>query len=147
MRCIDDSVTLGHYKIIQCPFYYKDHLSRYGNTHYKYKNTDLLNGNSYTDEMVFLYWNCLQVPRVSPCFPAHFVLGSSNIELSVVFINRTTDWWGLPELSTFITACPLKYEHHNSDVTISIMAIKSQVTGPLWGESTSDWWIPLTKGQ
>ena len=21
------------------------------------------------------------------------------------------------------------------------------ITGPLWGESTSDWWIPLTKGQ
>ena len=21
------------------------------------------------------------------------------------------------------------------------------ITVPLWGESTSDWWIPLTKGQ
>ena len=24
---------------------------------------------------------------------------------------------------------------------------KLGITGPLWGESTSDWWIPLTKGQ
>ena len=24
---------------------------------------------------------------------------------------------------------------------------KSLITGSLWGESTSDWWIPLTKGQ
>ena len=61
-------------------------------------------------------------------------------------INRTTDWWGLSELPTFITTWPLIYEHHNSDVIISIMAI-TNVTGPLRGESTSDWWIPLTKGQ
>ena len=25
--------------------------------------------------------------------------------------------------------------------------IKACVTGPLWGESTGDWWIPLTNGQ
>ena len=24
---------------------------------------------------------------------------------------------------------------------------KLHITGPLWRESTSDWWIPLTKGQ
>ena len=25
--------------------------------------------------------------------------------------------------------------------------IKAHITGPMWGESTTDWWIPLTKGQ
>ena len=63
---------------------------------------------------------------------------------------------------------PKVAQHHYSDVIMSAMG--SQITGvsiicpkfvqaeinetiktprhwPLWGESTDDWWIPLTKGQ
>ena len=29
----------------------------------------------------------------------------------------------------------------------AIKSTKLHITGPLWGESTSHWWIPLTKGQ
>ena len=29
---------------------------------------------------------------------------------------------------------------------ITSLTIVSRVTGPLWGESTGDQWIPLTKG-
>ena len=34
----------------------------------------------------------------------------------------------------------------SSDLTTNEISML-HFTGPLWGESTSDWWIPLTKGQ
>ena len=42
-------------------------------------------------------------------------------------------------LSKYIPVIIMSWRHH---------CIKTfHITGPLWGESTSHWWIPLTKGQ
>ena len=64
-----------------------------------------------------------------------------------------------PEIKIIISYLFL-HEHHNISNHQQLNSLfsrlfnlatmetsKLRITGPLWGESTDDWWIPLTKGQ
>ena len=56
------------------------------------------------------YWKSPQGTRISPWILLILFLAQQILHRQcMVVINRTTDWWGLPELPTFIIALPLKY--------------------------------------
>ena len=50
-------------------------------------------------------------------------------------------------LSPYMLYYRVQYCTGEMETMMTSYGIVTHITGPLWGESTSNWWIPLTKDQ
>ena len=87
------------------PFQYRDHLSRYGDSHCKGKTVVspycIYNGNFYTSKMASLYWNG---PMVFIC--KHII---SNGIFNWLLIIQITEWLSTPQWKFLSVWQPTKF--------------------------------------
>ena len=75
---------------------------------------------------------------------SHMAAGASCI-ITNLFVAMYMFQWGHMSIIVFQITDQLSVQHF---VLANIKETsKDNITNPLWGESTNDWWIPLTKGQ